>query len=92
MKKELVVRKNIYTGKEHKLIWSGTGKLYEFKPAEDWMPVYLNYWNDEEHDTRTIESLDSDGFGFPLRVGDIVDNMEVAAILDIDDKICVVFK
>ena len=56
------------------------------------MPVYLNYWNDEEHGTRTIESLDSDGFGFPLRVGDIVDNMEVAAILDIDDKICVVFK
>ena len=92
MKKELVVRKNIYTGKEHKLIWSGTGKLYEFKPAEDWMPVYLNYWNDEEHGTRTIESLDSDGFGFPLRVGDIVDNIEVAAILDIDDKICVIFK
>lgn len=92
MKKELVVRKNIYTGKEHKLIWSGTGKLYEFKPAEDWMPVYLNYWNDEEHGTGTIESLDSDGFGFPLRIGDIVDNMEVAAILDIDDKICVVFK
>ena len=92
MKKELVVRKNIYTGKEHKLIWSGTGKLYEFKQAEDWMPVYLNYWNDEEHGTRTIESLDSDGFGFPLRVGDIVDNMEVAAILDIDDKICVIFK
>ena len=92
MKKELVVRKNIYTGKEHKLIWSGTGKLYEFKPAEDWMPVYLNYWNDEELGTRTIESLDSDGFGFPLRVGDIVDNMEVAAILDIDDKICVIFK
>ena len=92
MKKELVVRKNIYTGKEHKLIWSGTGKLYEFKPAEDWMPVYLNYWNDEEHGIRTIESLDSDGFGFPLRVGDIVDNIEVAAILDIDDKICVVFK
>ena len=56
------------------------------------MPVYLNYWNDEEHGIRTIESLDSDGFGFPLRVGDIVDNMEVAAILDIDDKICVVFK
>ena len=92
MKKELIVRKNIYTGKEHKLIWSGTGKLYEFVPAEDWMPVYLNYWNDEEHGTRTIESLDSDGFGFPLCVGDIVDDMEVAAILEVDDKICVMFK
>lgn len=92
MKKELIVRRNIYTGKEHKLIWSGTGKLYEFKPAEEWMPVYLNYWNDEEHGTRTIESLDSDGFGFPLYVGDIVDDMEVAAILEVDDKICVMFK
>ena len=92
MKKELIVRKNIYTGKEHKLIWSGTGKLYEFKPAEPWMPIYLNYWNDEEHGTRIIESLDSDGFGFPLCVGDIVDDMEVAAILEVDDKICVMFK
>jgi len=92
MKKELIVRKNIYTGKEHKLIWSGTGKLYEFVPAESWMPIYLNYWNDEKHGTRTIESLDSDGFGFPLCVGDIVDDMEVAAILEVDDKICVMFK
>ncbi len=92
MRKELVVRRNIYTGKEHKLIWTGTGKLYEFKPAEEWMPVYLNYWNDEEHGTRIIESLDSDGFGFPLCVGDIVDDMEVAAILEVDDKICVMFK
>ena len=66
--------------------------MYEFKPAEDWMPVYLNYWNDEKHGTRTIESLDSDGFGFPLCVGDVVDNMEVAAILEVDDKICVMFK
>ena len=92
MKKELIVRRNIYTGKEHKLIWSGTGKLYYFQPAEEWMPIYLNYWNDEEHGTRTIESLDSDGFGFPLCIGDIVDDMEVAAILEVDDKICVMFK
>ena len=92
MKKELIVRRNIYNGKEHKLIWSGTGKLYYFKPAEKWMPVYLNFWNDEEHGTRTIQSLDSDGFGFPLCVGDVVDDMEVAAILDFDDKICVMFK
>ena len=88
MKKELIVRKNIYTGKEHKLIWSGTGKLYEFKPAENWMPVYLTYADDN----RIITALDSDGFGFPLCVGDVVDDMEVAAILDVDDKICVMFK
>lgn len=92
MKKEIVIRKSIYSGKEHKLIWSGTGKLYEFKPAESWMPVYLNFWNDEEHGRRTIQSLDSDGFGYPLSVGDIVDDMEVGAILEVDDKICVMFK
>jgi len=92
MKKELVIRKNIYTGKEHKLIWTGTGKLYEFVPAESWMPVYLNYWKDEEHSTRTIKSLDSDGFGCPLCIGEIVDDMTVEAILDVDDKICVLLK
>ena len=92
MKKELIVRKNIYTGKEHKLVWSGTGKLYEFVPAEPWMPIYLNYWEDEKSGQRIIESLDSDGFGFPLCVGDMVDDMEVAAILEVDDKTCVMFK
>ena len=91
-KNEIVIRRSIYSGKEHKLIWSGTGKLYEFKPAEDWMPVYINYWDDEEHGARIIQSLDSDGFGSPLYVGDIVDGMEVAAILEVDDKICVIFK
>ena len=90
MKKELVVRRNIYTGKEHKLIWSGTGKLYYFQPAEDWMPIYLNY--NDDAGGRTIISLDSDGFGFPLCIGDIVDDLEVAAILEVDDKICVMFK
>ena len=89
MKKEIVIRKSIYTGKEHKLIWSGTGKLYYFKPAEDWMPVYLNFWNDEEHGTRTIQSLDSDGFGYPLEVGEVIDNLKVEAILEVDEKICV---
>lgn len=92
MKKELIVRKNIYTGKEHKLIWSGTGKLYYFQPAEDWMPIYLNYWNDEKTGDRYIESLDSDGFGHPLCIGDIVDDMEVGAIIEVDDRTCVVFK
>jgi len=92
MKKELVVRRNIYTGKEHKLIWSGTGKLYYFQPAEEWMPIYLNYLVDERSGQRIIESLDSDGFGFPLCVGDIVDDMEVAAIIEVDDKLCVMFK
>ena len=92
MKKELVVRRNIYTGKEHKLIWSGTGKLYYFQPAEEWMPIYLNYLVDEKSGQWIIESLDSDGFGFPLCVGDIVDDMEVAAIIEVDDKICVMFK
>ena len=92
MKKEIVVRRNIYNGKEHKLIWSGKGKLYYFEPAEEWMPVYINYIIDEKSNQRIIESLDSDGFGFPLCVGDIIDDMEVAAILELDDKAAIMFK
>ena len=92
MRKELIVRKSIYSGKEHKLIWSGTGKLYEFVPAEPWMPIYLNYSVNDETGERIIESLDSDGFGYPLCIGDIVDDMEVASIVDVDGKTCVIFK
>lgn len=90
MKKEIVVRKNIYTGKEHKLIWTGTGMLYDFVPAEEWMPVYLTYYN-EKNMERYIQALDSDGFGSPLYVGDIIDNMKVESIMEVDDKICVLF-
>lgn len=93
MKKELVIRKNIYTGKEHKLIWSGTGKLYYFQPAEEWMPIYINYDVNDTTGEKIVISIDSDGFGFPLCVGDIVDNMEVGAIIDdFDGKTCVMFK
>ena len=92
MKEEIVIRKSIYSGKEHKLIYSGTGKLYYFQPAEEWMPIYLNYNVDEYSEQKIIISLDSDNFGTPLYVGDIVDDMEVAAILEVDDKICVMFK
>ena len=92
MKKELIVRKSIYSGKEHKLIWTGAGKLYEFVPAEPWMPIYLNYSPKDKNEHEIILSLDSDGFGHPLCIGDIVDGMEVVAILEVDDKICVMFK
>lgn len=92
MKEEIVIRKSIYTGKEHKLIWSGTGKLYYFQPAEDWMPVYLNYYTDPAMGERTILSLDSDGFGYPLEIGDKIEDMEVASIIEVDDRYCVIFK
>lgn len=92
MKKELILRKNIYTGKEHKLIWSGAGKLYYFKPAEEWMPVYLHYSPKDEMGHEIIVGLDSDGFGHPLYLGDVVNGKEVAAIIEIDDKIGVMFK
>lgn len=92
MKKELILRKNIYTGKEHKLIWSGAGKLYYFKPAEEWMPAYLHYSPKDEMGHEIIVGLDSDGFGHPLYLGDMIDGKEVAAIIEIDDKIGVMFK
>jgi len=92
MKKEIVIRKNIYTGKEHKLIWSGKGKLYYFKPAEDWMEPYINFTIDPVTKEKKILSLDSDGFGIPVFLGDIIDNMEVESIISQNDKICVNFK
>ena len=92
MKEEIVIRKSTYSGKEHKLIWSGTGKLYYFQPAEDWMPVYLNYYTEPTTGERFILSLDSDGFGYPLDIGEKVEDMEVASIIEVDDKYCVIFK
>ena len=91
MKKEIVIRKNIYTGKEHKLIWSGKGKLYYFQPAEDWMPTYFNYEVNENTGERIILSFDSDGFGYPVCVGDNIDNMTIGAIINIDDKTGIMF-
>jgi hypothetical protein len=92
MKQEIVIRKNIYTGKEHKLIYSGTGKLYYFQPAESWMEAYINYIEDPVTKEKKILSLDSDGFGVPIFIGDIIDSMEVESIISQDDKICVMFK
>lgn len=92
MKEEIVIRKNIYTGKEHKLRWAGEGNAYEFIPAEEWMPVYINYWTDDEADPshRIIESLDSDGFGTPLSIGEKIEDKEVKAIVEVDNKFLVI--
>jgi len=93
MKEEIIVRKNIYTGSAHKLVWTGEGKMYEFQPAESWMPISLIYDTvNEESGEKNIVSLDSDGFGYPLSVGDFVDGYEVGAIIDNDGKIYVIFK
>ena len=92
MKQEIVIRKNIYTGKEHKLIYSGTDKLCYFQPAENWMEAYINYMVDPVTKERKILSLDSDGFGIPIFPGDIIDDMEVDSIVLQDDKTCIIFK
>lgn len=87
MKKEIIIRKNIYNGKLHKLVYTGTGDAWEFVPAESWMPVYINY------DTEgRIISLDSDGFGYPLCIDDVVDEHKVEAIIEIDDKFLIFLK
>jgi hypothetical protein len=69
--KEIIIRRNIYDEtKEHKLVETDTNGEWLFVPAEDWMPVYLNY--DSHNRGETIVSLDSDGFGSPLYLGDTV--------------------
>lgn len=85
MKKEIILRKNIYNGKPHKLVYTGTGQVWEFVAAEPWMPIYLNYWNEEGRE-REIISLDSDGFGYPACIGDRVDDYIIEAIIESDDK------
>ena len=87
MKKEIILRRNIYNGKAHKLVYTGTGDAWRFSPAEEWMPVYLSY-----DKNRTILSLDSDGFGSPVYVGDTVDEYTVQAIIEVDDDILVFLK
>lgn len=65
--KEIIIRRSIYdSSKEHKLVETDTEGEWLFVPAEDWMPVYLNSIGE------TIVSLDSDGFGNPLCLGDTV--------------------
>ena len=81
---EIVIRKNIYTGKEHKLVYTGTGKAWKFVPAESWMPIYINYDEDE------ILSLDSDGFGYPLWLGDKVEDKTVQAIVEVNGEYLVI--
>ena len=78
MKKEIVLRKNIYSGKEHKLIQTEVENEYKFKAAESWMPVYLTY----ENNGTKIVAFDSDGFGSPAYIGDKVDNYIIEDIFE----------
>ena len=84
MNKEIIIRRSIYNGKAHKLVYTGTGKAWRFSPAEEWMPVSYSY----EKDGRIV-SLDSDGFGYPLTLGEKIGDKVVEAILDVDDEFIV---
>ena len=87
MKEEIVLRRNIYNGKAHKLVYTGTGDAWRFSPAESWMPVYLSY-----DDNGTIISLDSDGFGHPACIGDTIDGYRIEAIVESDDEFLMFLK
>lgn len=78
MKKEITLRKNIYTGKEHKLIQTDIENEYVFKPAEDWMPYYITY----NKDHTKIKMFDSDGFGYPSYIGEEVDDYIIEDIFE----------
>lgn len=72
--KEIIIRRNIYDEtKEHKLVETDVENEWLFVPAEDWMPVYLNY---DCNNRDVIVSLDSDGFGYPLWLGDTVKSLD----------------
>lgn len=72
--KEIVIRKNIYDEtKKHKLVETDVESEWLFVPAEDWMPIYLNYDCGQD----IIVSLDSDGFGTPLWLGDTVKDLSL---------------
>lgn len=73
--KEIIIRRNIYdTTKEHKLVETDVENEWLFAPAEDWMPIYLNY---DCSNQDVIVSLDSDGFGYPLCLGDTVKDLSL---------------
>lgn len=72
-RREIVVRKNIYSGKDHKLVETDIKGEFEFVPAEEWMPVYFTY-EGFDCQSKRIVSFDSDGFGTPIYVGDEVGN------------------
>ena len=74
MEREIIIRRNIYDEtKEHKLVKTDVENEWLFVPAEDWMPIYLNY---DCNNRDIIVSLDSDGFGYPLWLGDTVKSLD----------------
>lgn len=99
-RKEIVIRRSIYDETlEHKLVETDVEGEYEFVPAAPWMPIYFNY--DSANRGNTIVSLDSDGFGTPLWVGDTIKdlsaydhckNIIVKGIYDRSGKVIVVLE
>ena len=77
-KRRTVVIRRTYSGKEHRLIETDNYGEFEFFPAEEWMPICINYV--VENDKKKILSFDSDGFGSPVYVGDSFDGLTVVEI------------
>ena len=69
---EFIIKRSIYDKtKAHKLVETKTEGEYLFVTAESWMPIYFNY----DDGSNTIVSFDSDGFGSPIFVGDIIKDL-----------------
>ena len=82
--KEIVVRQSIYNpNHKHKLLETEVEGEWEFSPAEPWMPLYINGPYTEP------ESIDSDGFGFPLGLGEVIEGKRVSKIF-FRDKKCII--
>lgn len=90
-RREIVVRKNIYNGKDHKLVETDIKGEFEFVPAEYWMPVYFTYElgtaiDLKDYQSKRIVSFDSDGFGTPVYIGDKIGDFIVREIFFRDNK------
>ena len=82
--KEIVIRRSIYNPAiEHKLYETDVEGEWEFHPAESWMPLYVN------GPAEKPVSIDSEGFGFPLGLGEVVGDKKVTEIFFRDNK-CIV--
>ena len=79
--KEIVIRRSIYDNtKEHKLVETDVDGVWLFTPAEEWMPVYINYdvtYGDNNDGETCILSLDSDGFGNPIYLGSTIKDLSL---------------
>ena len=75
-------------GKTHTLTETDIEGQFVFRPAEDWMPVYITQSDDE---SRAIKAIDSDG-GPMIGVGTVIEGRAIRSIFDRGKDLIVEFE